>query len=455
MPNWLVRGFGNRQRVPRATRRFLRESRRNPGEVFWRLKREQGDVAVVPLGGDSRMLLLTHPEDIHRVLVSNDANYARTLSIFPGQRVDLAEPNSLIGPQSDPELRLEARRIIRTPYKRNHLDFRWPEFLEIAERGVAEWADRDVIEVVEAVRVILIQISVLGLTEQELGMPIERYISHTDAMLDLMFPAESKFYRALEHLQFRRMWQVQNALTEMNALLLGHLRRARARGKGEDLYSVMVEVGKKYNVDDEQLTVDILGHLLALGSNPGFAIASTLHLLRDRPDISELVRQEADELFANPTDLPPELPWTHAAIAEALRFAPVFDRLTRQARGPDQLPGGFTLKAGDQILICPDLVHYDERWWRDPESYLPERWLEKGQEERPRCSYLAFGAGPRMCAGEYVGWLSMHATLAAIMHHWDLPLQNPDKAPRVDPVSRKLLGFKARPVPRTASGHSA
>ena len=49
-------------------------------------------------------------------------------------------------------------------------------------------------------------------------------------------------------------------------------------------------------------------------------------------------------------------------------------------------------------MIVPQwVIHRDPRWFRDPETFKPERWALP--EARPRGAYFPFGAGQRQCVG--------------------------------------------------------
>ena len=46
-------------------------------------------------------------------------------------------------------------------------------------------------------------------------------------------------------------------------------------------------------------------------------------------------------------------------------------------------------------------MQHDGRWWQDPETFKPERWVgdKTGGDRSGGLAYMPFGAGPRMCIG--------------------------------------------------------
>ena len=91
-----------------------------------------------------------------------------------------------------------------------------------------------------------------------------------------------------------------------------------------------------------------------------------------------------------------DLELTGNVVAETLRLYPPAIATARQTRGRVTL-GGYELPEGVQVL-CPQWVlHRDERFWDDPETFDPSRW---GRDvDRPEFAYFPFGGGPRHCIG--------------------------------------------------------
>jgi len=57
------------------------------------------------------------------------------------------------------------------------------------------------------------------------------------------------------------------------------------------------------------------------------------------------------------------------------------------------------IKQDSQVMIPVHAIHYDDRYWTNPEAFDPDRFTAEESAKRPNCSYLPFGVGNRNCIG--------------------------------------------------------
>jgi cytochrome P450 len=102
-------------------------------------------------------------------------------------------------------------------------------------------------------------------------------------------------------------------------------------------------------------------------------------------------------------------PFLWAIIHESLRMMPgVSHRSARIAREEDLVYKSqdgateFVIPRGTPIGMTSMINHWDERFFPDPDEFLPERWLlEDGMPNyKLQKTLLAFGKGGRSCVGE-------------------------------------------------------
>ncbi|KAG0646995.1 Cytochrome P450 monooxygenase aflN [Hyphodiscus hymeniophilus] len=136
-------------------------------------------------------------------------------------------------------------------------------------------------------------------------------------------------------------------------------------------------------------------------------------LLSKNPKVLQKLRDEHTRVFhSDPTesinilqDSPAklnELEYTTAVIKETLRLFPV-GFMVREAE-----PGAtiryndteYPIAGNDLVLVTtPHTVHYDPKFFANPASFQPERWLD-ADAEIPRSYFRTFGRGPRACLGQ-------------------------------------------------------
>ena len=149
-------------------------------------------------------------------------------------------------------------------------------------------------------------------------------------------------------------------------------------------------------VRDEVTTFMLAGH-----ETTANAMAWMWYLLSTNPESRDRMLAEVDEVLGGrqPTvaDLP-SLPWTTACVQEAMRFYPPAWAIPRVCVHEDSIAGHRVPKRAT-VIIAVHAIHHDERFWPDPETFDPSRFLTENTKGRHRSAYLPFGGGRRVCIG--------------------------------------------------------
>jgi len=63
--------------------------------------------------------------------------------------------------------------------------------------------------------------------------------------------------------------------------------------------------------------------------------------------------------------------------------------------------GPYFIPKGTGVHINLWAMQHDERYWKDPDAFKPERWIgnAKRGDMSDGMAYMPFGLGPRMCIG--------------------------------------------------------
>ncbi len=119
------------------------------------------------------------------------------------------------------------------------------------------------------------------------------------------------------------------------------------------------------------------------------------------------------------------LKFARAVVDETMRLYPPAFLIARAAAGRDTIAGG-PVKKKDVILIAPWLLHRHEKLWRDPNAFIPARFMP-GTPPPDRFAYLPFGVGARVCIGAHFALVEATLALARMIGAFRIELL--DKAP--------------------------
>lgn len=173
------------------------------------------------------------------------------------------------------------------------------------------------------------------------------------------------------------------------------------------------------------LTLFLAGHETTANS-----LTWTFYYLARNPHIADKMYAEIDSVLggraARLADLP-NLPYTLMVLKEAMRIEPVVSVVPRVIL-EDVTIGGYTLKANSAVLLPIYVVHHDERWWSEPNTFNPERFTPEEEAKHHKYAYMPFGGGPRVCIGNHFAMMEAHIILATIASRFKLALATQNEA---------------------------
>ncbi len=197
-------------------------------------------------------------------------------------------------------------------------------------------------------------------------------------------------------------------------------RRAHPSGDRGDLVSALLsDDAVRAGMDDREIHDHVITLIMAGHETTANALTWALFLLGRHGDVQERVRAEVSRIaVTGPAfDELPGLRLTRAVIAEAMRLYPPAWVLGRTIVAPLEFDG-WHAPAGTLVGVSPLLLHHDPRWFPDPETFDPDRWLDDRRSAVPRHAFLPFGTGPRACIGEQFAWAEAVTVLAVIAARW-------------------------------------
>jgi cytochrome P450 len=392
---------------------------RDPIGFLTRCARAYGDVVALRFGLE-RVLMLSHPEYIEQVMVTNSVNFTKAFK----RNYQPILGNGLF--MSEGDFWLRQRRILQPAFQRQRLALQEQTIVGIANRKLGTWRDGEARDFHWEMMQLLLEISaktIFGVDDmdeiQELGTAlaeVNRCIE-TDSGRPWYLPGWFPDARN------RRLRQAARRLDEC---VFGLIRRRRNRqGDGTDILSVLTgeprEEGQRA-MSDRQLRDELLNLLQAGRETTALALTWSWLLLAHHPAASIALQTELEHVLGETTATMADLPrlrFAESIVAESMRLFPPASILKRRAIRNCEI-GGYSVRKGTSIMLPIVVVHRDPRFFNDPDKFRPERWTEELRHGLPRFAYFPFGGGPRQCIGTTLGMMTAVLVLSTIARRFEV-----------------------------------
>lgn len=420
-PNWIGGHF--------------RPFRKNP-LAFMQTLAKLGDITHFKMG-PQLAFFVNNPEMIRDLLVTNHAKFEKGRA--------LKRAKNLLGEgllTSEGAFHLRQRRMIQPSFHRQRIANYANAMIEFGEKMSNEWNDGEERDI--STEMMRLTLNIVGKTlfsanvaddADEVGKAMTTLVELFDY---LVLP----FSEILEKLPFPQSIRFRKARTTLNEVIYGIINERRKSGEDKgDLLSMLLLAQDEDDggqMDDKQVRDECLTLFLAGHETTANALTFTWYLLSQHPEIEAGFHTELDRVFAGKETLTPEdypkLKFTEAIFAESMRLYPPAWALGRLSIEEHEL-GGFHIPNQSLILASMYVLHRDERFWEDSNSFKPERWLHENavKEASNKFIYFPFGGGVRRCIGEQFAWMEGVLLLAALGRKWKLKL-NPEQQIVLQPM---------------------
>ena len=364
-------------------------------EVLRRAFDEWGDLFRVHAPGrGSWSWVISNPDDVKRVLVTNRRNYTKGIGI---DRVRLLLGNGIMTSEGDFWRR--QRRMMQPAFHRQVIERFADIVLEENEALARDWSaaarSRQPVNVTLAVSRLALRVILRAI----FGADLPRLVPDLDdnPFVALLQDSRRDMRFAYEFRQLARAVQTVIATRRTRQPSRFDLLQMLLEARDADSGATMSDA----EVLDEVLTLVVAGHETT---------ASTLNwtwwLLAVHPDVAARVAAEQDGIEdlgpASYADLT-RMSYTRQVVDESMRLYPPGWLLSRRSLGPDRL-SGYDLPPGTDVFVSPYLLHRHPRHWACPETFDPGHFDPAQVEARHAFAYIPFAAGPRHCIGQNLAW---------------------------------------------------
>jgi cytochrome P450 len=398
----------------------LPEVRKDELDYLDRIVAQYGDMIYLRVVNNP-VFILSHPRDIEVVLLTKASNFVKSTFLRSSEALF---GNGLL--TSDGSFWLRQRRLLQPAFHHDRLVEYSRTMVEYTERMLARWQDGDVCDAHEA----MVRVTMEIIAKLLFGDDIASDTAQAGEALRVFFDQfDERFglYLIPEWLPTPGNIKYRKAIARLDRIIGNVIGRRRATlDGGSDILSTLLRVKDEAGIQmtdtqlrDEMMTLFFTGH-----ETTSLALGWTWYLLAQNPEAETKLFGELDQVLAGRApgyeDLS-QLRYTDWVVKESLRLYPPAYGVVRTALKDCDI-GGYSVPAGATLAIFPWTVHRDPRFFERPLEFVPERWDNDFAKRLPRCAYIPFGVGPRVCIGNTFATTELVLVVAAIARKFQLKL---------------------------------
>ncbi|MFN7717026.1 MAG: cytochrome P450 [Pseudanabaenaceae cyanobacterium] len=372
------------------------------------------------------LVMISDPEVIQMILTNDESKIFEA----PGELNGLVEP--LLGRESVIALsgtkHRRMRQLMMPPFHGERMRSYGKIISDITDQVIQEWSvgkTFNLRDVMQQISLAVILKAVFGLQDgsryEELGKALTQLL---DQMSNPLSVAMLYFPKLQQDLGPWSPWgRFMRQRQRVDDLIYAEIneRRANPDDSRDDILSLLMsatdesgECMSNAELRDELMTLLTAGH-----ETTATGMSWALYWLHHLPEVRQKLLAELTENTANLEQTLTKLPYLNAVCSETLRIYPVamvtFPRIVKE---PMELMG-YTITPNTMLLGCIYTAHHRESVYEDPDTFKPERFLER---QFSPFEYLPFGGGSRRCIGMAFAMFEMKTVLSRIMTQVELSL---------------------------------
>ncbi|KAF5327252.1 hypothetical protein D9619_004581 [Psilocybe cf. subviscida] len=220
------------------------------------------------------------------------------------------------------------------------------------------------------------------------------------------------------------------------------------------LIMALPEGDEKLLAEETEIAQNVAGVSYLAGADTTLSSIQSFFLAMAKyPETQRKAQAELDAVIG-PHRLPefddrPSLPYVNALVKETMRWQLVVPLGFPHMATDDDIYEGYFIPKGSIVLGNSWPILHDERVFKDPEEYRPERYLKDGQLDlsvrQPEVS--AFGFGRRICPGRFLSDNTLFSIVASTLYSFNITPALDEKGVPIPLSKESTPGFLSCPVP--------
>ncbi|XP_011495207.1 PREDICTED: probable cytochrome P450 303a1 [Ceratosolen solmsi marchali] len=204
---------------------------------------------------------------------------------------------------------------------------------------------------------------------------------------------------------------------------------------------------EEINFDRENLLVLCLDLFLAGSKTTSDTLAWIIAYIALNPQWQKELQDELNKVVGrdrSPTlaDMK-NLPFIEAFIAEIQRYLELAPLGLPHRAMKDISLNGYLIPEDTVILLNFRTAHNDKSYWKNPEEFDPQRFLNDQGKFQQNNAFIPFGLGKRRCLGENLARSTLFVYFTNILHHFDFEIDEKYAKPDINGFD----GFVVSPKP--------
>ena len=383
----------------------------------------QGDSFIFNLPG-RRIFTTRSAEVAQHILQKNNKNYRKD---YGANKLKMALGNGLL--TNEGESWFKQRRLAQPAFYKKRLESFFDTMQQFTLSHIEPWKNK-------STQTIYIDAEMMQLTskivvETLLGSDITKNLTGIQSYI---YDIQSYLVKIIRNPVYE--WysayngdkkQFENIIQKFDTILYDVIQKKKKSDSNNDLLSMLIEARdvdtdeamSDVQLRDELLTIYVAGH-----ETSGYAIAWSIYNICKHPESYQKVKDELKLVMPDGVltmENFGQLKYLRAVIDESLRLYPTAYIVGRESKEKDEIDG-LEIPKDIMTLISVYHLHRNPKYWKQPNNFVPERFLDKAHPLANNDAYFPFGAGPRMCIGFYFALMEITVVLANLFYHFDLKL---------------------------------
>ncbi|XP_057334128.1 cytochrome P450 4C1-like [Microplitis mediator] len=193
--------------------------------------------------------------------------------------------------------------------------------------------------------------------------------------------------------------------------------------KASILDSIVENSVKTNSMTVDEIRYDLVALFTGFHDTIHGLISFALVMIAMHPDVQDKVREEILDVVGANSDVYEEqvgkLTYIDMVIKETLRLFPVGPFIARRVT-EDMDIENHTVPKGATLAIFAFGTHRSEKYWTQPEKFIPERFLPENSKDRHPYAFIPFSGGLRGCPGNKFGTVALKVVIVHMIRNYQL-----------------------------------